>query len=163
MAGRRAGQGSFTAMKRWLAASEWVVRLALGAVFLLAGALKVGAPQDFADAVYAYRILPAPLINPLALGLPIFELVLGAALLVGWRRRAMALAAALLFLIFTLALLQAKVRGLEIECACFGPAVVASQFVTPLPRDAVLLLSAIFLYWRAEVRTSGPAEVKVGA
>jgi len=51
-------------MKRWLAVSEWVVRLALGAVFLLAGALKVGAPQDFADAVYAYRILPAPLINP---------------------------------------------------------------------------------------------------
>lgn len=53
------------------------ISLGLAAVFFYAGIDKLRDPLEFADSIAAFAILPATLISPLALGLPIFEVVCG--------------------------------------------------------------------------------------
>jgi uncharacterized membrane protein YphA (DoxX/SURF4 family) len=143
-------------MKALTRSAEIVLRLALGGLFLYAGASKFASPAAFADAIHAYRILPAALINPVALALPVFELMLGACLLVGWCLREMSLAAAFIGTVFLVAIVQARLRGLDLDCGCFGPNTWAViKAVPPLARDAVLLAGALFLRWRS--CADGPA------
>jgi uncharacterized membrane protein YphA (DoxX/SURF4 family) len=111
----------FVAMKflenRWFLL---VLRLALGGVFLYAGATKVTNPQAFADSIATFKMLPPQLLNILALGLPPFEILLGLMLISGWKARAASLALAGLSIVFGLALGQALIRRLEVDCGCFG-------------------------------------------
>ena len=140
------------AVRNWREACERFVRVGLGALFLWAGISKAMDPLAFADGVAAYRLLPGVLINSVALGLPVFEIVLGLGLISGWRQRLLALIASLLLLVFVAALLQANGRSLKIDCACFGEAVALEKLVPPLPRDVVLLAAAVALYARGRSR-----------
>src|SRR5436190_13970158 len=54
-----------------------LLRLGLGGLFVYAGALKVANPLAFADSVATFRLLPEALINPFALALPVYEMLLG--------------------------------------------------------------------------------------
>ncbi len=53
------------------------VSLAVAAVFIYAGIDKIRDPLQFADSIAAFAILPAVLINLLAMGLPPFEIACG--------------------------------------------------------------------------------------
>ncbi|MGA7872757.1 MAG: MauE/DoxX family redox-associated membrane protein, partial [Candidatus Binatus sp.] len=53
------------------------VSIAVAAVFIYAGVDKIRDPLQFADSIAAFAILPAVLINLLALGLPPFEIACG--------------------------------------------------------------------------------------
>ena len=64
----------------WLATAA---RLVLGGVFVVAGVLKVPDPAAAVRAVRAYRLLPEPLVAPVAFGLPVVEIAVGLALLLG--------------------------------------------------------------------------------
>ncbi len=97
-----------------------VLRLALGGVFLYAGTTKVINPQAFADSIATFKMLPPQLINIVALGLPPFEILLGLMLISGWKARAASLALAGLSIVFGIALGQALIRGLAVDCGCFG-------------------------------------------
>lgn len=130
---------------RWFLLS---LRLALGAVFLYSGYAKLGIPLDFADSITTFQVLPPELVNSVAMALPPFELLLGLMLVVGWRSRVAALAVALLSIVFGIALAQAILRGLPVDCGCFGsgkPSILTtwSSFV----RSLLLLGSASCLYW----------------
>ncbi|MCS6856468.1 MAG: hypothetical protein NZM37_02035 [Sandaracinaceae bacterium] len=111
--------------KKWLGevGGPWVVRIAqwtVGLVFLVAAIPKLADPAAFAKDVMRYHLLPEDFVGLFALSLPPVEAVVGAALLVGWRPRGAALVAMSLLVIFTVALLQAIFRGIDIECGCFG-------------------------------------------
>jgi putative oxidoreductase len=80
------------------------ITLVLAAVFVYAGAEKVGDSLQFADTIAAFAILPATLTNPLALSLPLFEIACGLLLLVRRTRRIGALAVILLCMVFFSAL-----------------------------------------------------------
>ena len=98
-----------------------VLRLGLGGLLVVAGALKLRAPGAFATEIANYQLFPA--VAPyLAAILPVLELVVGAALLVAPRawRRAAALAALALFVQFTVAVAAAYFRHINIDCGCFG-------------------------------------------
>jgi len=97
-----------------------VLRLALGGVFLYAGTTKVINPQPFADSIATFRMLPSQLINMVALGLPPLEILLGLMLVSGWKAHAASLTVAGLSIVFGLALGQALMRGLAVDCGCFG-------------------------------------------
>jgi putative oxidoreductase len=126
------------------------VALALAAVFIYAGAEKVGDPLQFADTIAAFAILPALFINVLALGLPPFEIVSGFLLLVPRTRRIGALAAIVLSLVFFLALLSALVRGLTLDCGCFGSGTPSrARMWTELGLDLLLLCSGLLIYLRS--------------
>ena len=102
---------------RWFVIS---LRVAVGGVFLYAGATKIANPLAFADSIATFQILPRHLLNVVALGLPPFEILLGVMLLTGVQTRLASLGITVLAIIFGVVLGQALVRGLHVDCGCFG-------------------------------------------
>lgn len=160
---------------RFASAAPWIstgARLVLGGVLVVAGALKVTDPQSSVVAVRAYRLLPAFLETIVGWGLPFAEIALGLLLLAGIATRAVAAATAILLLVFILAVVSAAVRGLSIDCGCFGGggevAPGQTAYGTELLRDVGLVLLALWLVWRprsrfaldgyASSRTNPPSE-----
>lgn len=97
-----------------------IARVALAAVFLAAGILKLRDPSGFADGIAGFQLVPVSLIIPLALGVPLFEILTGVGLLGRRFRSAGALAAAGLAAAFTVLYAAAWLRGLDVSCSCFG-------------------------------------------
>ena len=102
-------------------AVSWLLRLALGALLVVAGALKLVDPTAFAAEIVNYRLLPS-LAPWLAATLPVIEMTLGLLLMAGPRRwrRAATLAALALLGVFTVAVGQVVARGINVSCGCFG-------------------------------------------
>lgn len=121
----------------------------VGAVLVWASLDKIAYPDRFADIVHEYDMLPATLINAFALTMPMVEFVTGAALILGVWRRAAGLLAAGLCLMFMVAIAQAILRGLEVECGCFDVSGMSSTKAgwDLFMRDAGLLLAAAWV-WR---------------
>ena len=95
-------------------------RFVLGMVFVTAAIPKVAKPELFAAAIEAYEMLPTAVVNLLAVFLPWLELVCGILLIAGARLRpAAAISGGMLFL-FIVAIVSAVLRGLHIDCGCFG-------------------------------------------
>jgi uncharacterized membrane protein YphA (DoxX/SURF4 family) len=126
-----------------------VGRLVLAVVFVVAGVLKLPDPAAAVRAVRAYQLLPEPLVAPVAFGLPVLEIAVGLALLLGVFVRTAAIAAAVLLVVFLGGVGSAWARGLQIDCGCFGNGgeVAAGQTAYPLEllRDGALLLIALAL------------------
>ena len=124
-------------------------RIVVGGVFVVAGALKLPDPAAAVRAVRAYRLLPEPLVAPVAFGLPAVEIAIGLALLVGVFVRTAAIASSVLLVVFLVGVGSAWARGLQIDCGCFGNGgeVAAGQTAYPaeVARDAVLLIMALAL------------------
>ena len=125
----------------------WALRLALGALFVVTGVLKLGDPTAFAIEIHNYQLFPwlAPV---LAATLPAVEIVVGAALLAGPRAwlRAGALASAGLMVVFTVAVGSAVVRGINISCGCFGAGSGPVTLMTVV-RDVGLLGASVGLLY----------------
>jgi putative oxidoreductase len=96
------------------------ISLAIGVTFIYAGADKLREPLQFADSIAAFALLPAVLINLMALTLPPFEIACGLLMLTPRTRRVAALALTLTAVMFFLALVSALARGLTLDCGCFG-------------------------------------------
>jgi len=94
-------------------------RVALGGVFILAAVGKIAGPQDFAQAVAGYRILPLSAVNLFAIIVPWLELLVGLSLWSGILIRSGVAVAAALNVMFIVAAASAMARGLNIECGCF--------------------------------------------
>ena len=108
----------------WLT-SRWVVRggqIVIGVVFAWAGLAKLGDLGAFAAQIHNFRILPVALENIVAITLPWIELVAALALILGIRARPAAFLATGLLAVFTVAIVLAVARSLDIECGCFGTA-----------------------------------------
>ena len=67
------------------------------------GVLKVPDPAAAVRAVRAYQLLPEPLVAPVAFGLPVLEIAVGLALLLGVFVRTAAIASAVLLVVFLVA------------------------------------------------------------
>lgn len=143
MAGVRWSRGSAAP---WLATAA---RLVLGGVFVVAGALKMPDPAAAVRAVRAYQLLSELLVAPVAFGLPVLEIAVGLALLLGVFVRTAAIAAAVLLVVFLTGVGSAWARGLQIDCGCFGNGgeVAAGDTAYPLEilRDGALLFLALAL------------------
>ena len=97
-----------------------VVRMALGATMLYAGVLKLLEPSQALRAVQAYRILPPAIDDIVAYGLPLLEMAVGALLLLGLGTRPAAWITSGLMVVFIAGVASAWIRGLSIDCGCFG-------------------------------------------
>ncbi len=127
----------------------FVLRVALGAVFLAAGLLKVSHPEFLAATIAAFRILPEAVIAPLAVALPYFEMILGGYLIVGLFTRVAALVAAAQLAAFAAAIASVVVRGIPTSCGCFGPSDTAPASWVDVARDLALAAVAILIALRA--------------
>jgi uncharacterized membrane protein YphA (DoxX/SURF4 family) len=81
---------------------------------------KIGDPVVFAGQIHNFRILPLSGENLVAMVLPWIELTAALALLLGIRARAGAVLTTVLLAVFTVAVISALARGLNVECGCFG-------------------------------------------
>lgn len=129
-----------------------LARLILGVVLVVAGGLKVTSPLVSARAVRAFQILPYDLAGYVGYALPVVEILVGLLLVVGLFTRLSAVVGGLLMLAFIIGISSAWIRGLSIDCGCFGGggAVAAPQtkYVADLLRDAGLVACAVWLVAR---------------
>jgi thiol-disulfide isomerase/thioredoxin/uncharacterized membrane protein YphA (DoxX/SURF4 family) len=131
---------------RAMVSTYLAARLLLGGVLVVVGAIKALDSQATLVAVDAYQLLPAALVTPVAAALPWVELTLGAALLAGYAVRVAAAATGALLVGFLVALIQAKARGLAIDCGCFGAGGPgAGVRWWDIARDLPLLAGAVWL------------------
>jgi hypothetical protein len=118
----------------------------VGIVFVRTGATKLRDPIGTRIAVLDYRLIPARAAGIAALGLGAAELLVGLGLLAGLASAA--LGGVVLLALFSGAAASALVRGLDIDCHCFGegeklsPATVSRNAALAAPLLAGLLLGA---------------------
>jgi hypothetical protein len=130
--------------------------VALAAVFAAAAVPKILAPHDFAVAVFRYQIAPYALINGVALVLPWLELVTAVALLLPRFARPAALLMLAMLGVFTVALVAAVARGIDIACGCFSLKAGAAHMTwLNILRNLALLAMAAFC-----LRASRPVTVR---
>lgn len=123
-----------------------VSRWAVAGVFAYAGFQKFADPQAFADSIASFAILPHRLVNLAALFLPPFEVVLALAVVSGYQRRPALLGLVGLLAVFMGALVSAQVRGLAIDCGCFGSEAPSSSAAwRALLRDIPLMSAVLWL------------------
>ena|SRR3972149_3211987 len=104
-----------------------IFRLILGIVFIIASFDKIISPADFASSIRNYRILPLSVINIMALIMPWLELFCGIFLILGVFIRTSSFLILLMLIVFSIAILSAILRGLDIDCGCFKNSVMASK------------------------------------
>jgi uncharacterized membrane protein YphA (DoxX/SURF4 family) len=142
-------------MPAWIST---VARIVVGGVLLVAGTLKAVDPQGSVRAVRAYELLPQGAATLVGWGLPFLEIVLGVLLLAGIAVRPAAVVTAALLVVLILAVASVAVRGLSIDCGCFGGGgpVPAGQtaYAAEIARDLGLLAAAIWLVARPQSRLS---------
>jgi uncharacterized membrane protein YphA (DoxX/SURF4 family) len=141
---------SWPGLRPWLGT---LVRLGLAAVWLFAGAAKVGDLAGSGRAVNAYQVMPFDVARIIGAALPFVEITLGLLLLVGFATRVVAAISSALLLVFIAGISSAWARGLSIDCGCFGSGgqLAAGQspsYAPEIARDiGFLVLAAFLLIW----------------
>jgi putative oxidoreductase len=95
-------------------------RIVLGGLFVYAGAVKALAPLDFAQDIRNYDLVGPSLSFMAAVVLPWLEILAGAFLIAGVWKRGAALIISALLVFFVALIVVTMVRGLDIDCGCFG-------------------------------------------
>jgi len=94
-------------------------RVILGVILIYASIDKIVHPAEFAKAIGNYNVLPFGLENLLGIVLPILELLVGICLVFGIMLDGSAIITAGMMTVFIIALSQAMIRGIDINCGCF--------------------------------------------
>ena len=99
-----------------------ILRIYLALIFVLSGIEKINDLNGFAQSIENYKILPVALVNIAAITIPWIEVVAGTLLLFGIYIKENSLIILVLLIIFTIALIIALAKGLNINCGCQGAA-----------------------------------------
>lgn len=135
----------------WKSWSYAMVRVGLALSFLVAGIIKIQDPMTFAVTIDAFGILPGTLVLPVAVFLPVLEII-GAVALIFDIRGSLGLIT-LMILMFIAVLGYGMHMGLDIDCGCYGPGDLEGEAYAgirgALWRDLIMLGCAGTLYlWR---------------
>ena len=121
-----------------------VLRIALGAIFVYSAWSKLKDSWAlFAMAVDSYQVLPLWGVQWVARTLPWVELIIGVLLIVGRWMRVAAVGCSLLLLVFFGLMVRAHLKGMEINCGCFGPGEAISW--RTLLRDGAMVAGSLLL------------------
>lgn len=138
-----------------------LVRIALSAIFLWSGISKLMAPKEFALIIDAYGLMPEVWILPLAIILPLLEMVFGLGLLLDIRGSLAGITG--LLMLFVAILSYGIWLGLDIDCGCFGPQDPESEAFHSLRpalyRDFVMIVGVLYLYFWRYYRSIMPARM----
>ena len=129
-----------------------IVDVIVAGIFIYAGAIKVLDPVQFANDIDNYKMLPWPVSVALAFYLPWLEIFCALGLVFRFLYRGALLILSASIVVFTLATIAAKVRGLDITCGCFGHASQNWSFPAHLITNLAILATLLLLSFKA---TSG--------
>ena len=121
------------------------IRTIVGFVFIFAAVSKVSEPEEFARAISNYKLLPIYLINILAIVLPWIEICAGILLVFGISVKENSAILSGLLLVFIIAIAISLVRGLNIDCGCFGTTGGTKVGIQKLLENFGLLLLGLIL------------------
>lgn len=133
------------------------ILLLLGTVFAAAGVSKLLSPDPFRNTLR--KLVPAALVGPVSIGIPVQELLLAMWLITGVAPREAAAVAVVVLLGFTSILLKMWRRGMS-GCGCFGEA--ADSAPSGIARNVVLIALALCVALPAQP-IDGPWSAGVGA
>jgi len=115
-------------------------RVALGALFIFSGYVKLNDPQAFAFAIKGFKLVENhDLISQATFSIPWTELIIGALLVLGLYTRAAAGAMLLMLAVFTGAIVSVIARDIDTTCGCFGNFLGSKIDGSAVLRNAVLL------------------------
>lgn len=144
--------------------SVWFYRLArwvISILFIWAGYTKLSDPQAFSVIIRDFGIVPELSVMPIAVILPVLEIVAAIGLVIDMRG-SLAVITVLLAL-FILILGYGIWLGLDIDCGCFGPGGPESRAYNGLRsvlyRDLAMMAAVFYLYfWRFRQTAHAQAE-----
>jgi uncharacterized membrane protein YphA (DoxX/SURF4 family)/thiol-disulfide isomerase/thioredoxin len=128
-----------------------LLRIALSAVFAVAGVTKLLDQKDTRDAVKNFGA-PQLLVPALSFLLPIAELLTASGLLFVQTIRPSALAALLMLSVFVIAISVNLARGRTHDCHCFGQLHSRPLGWPTLVRNLIFALGASIVLWQAQTR-----------
>jgi putative oxidoreductase len=129
-----------------------ILDFVLAGIFIYAGALKAFDPVQFANDIDNYKILPWPISVALAYYLPWLEIFCAVGLVFRFLYRGALSILTASIVIFTLATIAAKVRGLDITCGCFGHASQHWSFPSHLATNVAILAALLALGFSSRLR-----------
>lgn len=123
-----------------------VLRVLLSAVFIMAAIPKILDPAGFALDISHYDTLPRFSVNLIAITLPWVEALIAVSLISGFMDRGGVLLTNLLMVAFLVLTGQAWMRGLDIDCGCFGHAGAREAVSKAFLRDVFFIFWSVLLF-----------------
>ncbi len=122
------------------------VRIGVAFIFIFSGIEKISNPSAFSDAITNYRLFPLFSVNLIAIFIPWLELFAGVLILFGFwvKENTVIINALLAMFIFIIAL--ALIRGLDINCGCFGTKYVQKVGFLKIGENILLMFVTYILY-----------------
>jgi uncharacterized membrane protein YphA (DoxX/SURF4 family) len=108
-------------LKRLFFGSPWLycaTRVLLGGIFIWAGGVKLINPRAFARTLSGWGLVPDELLVPVAIGLPVIEILAGLGLVFDIRGSLKAILG--LLLMFLAVLGYGIMSNLNVDCGCFS-------------------------------------------
>ncbi|MBN1397020.1 MAG: DoxX family membrane protein [Bacteroidetes bacterium] len=96
------------------------IRLTLGVIFVISSLDKIADPDAFTLSILNYKVIGFGLATATATILPPLELICGLGLILGIYPRSSAFLITAMLVIFTIMVISALIRGLDISCGCFS-------------------------------------------
>lgn len=142
-----------TSVKPRISNIVWrILDFVLAGIFIYAGALKVFDPVQFASDIDNYKILPWPVCVALAFYLPWLEIFCALGLVFRFLYSGALAILGTSIVVFTLAIIAAKVRGLDITCGCFGHASQHWSFPSHLATNLAIFAGLLLLGFSNRLR-----------
>lgn len=123
-----------------------LLRIIVGGVFIWASVTKIADPLAFAQDVRNYRLVGQTLSFVTAIILPWVELIAGVCLIIGVFPRSSALLISGLLVFFIVLVAITMVRGLDVDCGCFGTFSRKADLGLILEDSLWLIMSLILLF-----------------
>ncbi len=132
-------------------------RIVVGVLFIISGFIKLNDPVGFSfklEEYFSEPVLNLPWLEPHALGIALFvvilEVLLGVALLVGFRLKLTRWILLAMIVFFTFLTLYSAVTGKVTDCGCFGDALKLTPWQS-FYKDVVLLVLILILFWGKDI------------
>jgi uncharacterized membrane protein YphA (DoxX/SURF4 family) len=122
------------------------LQVALAGVFLYSAYAKITDLYTFGEILRSYGIVPDALIKPLAVGVPLLELLFGIGLIIPQTARVSAVVIGLLSMFFMIALVANWGKVLPYGCGCFGPSEAKPVGWLDVGKDVLFLAMAIGIF-----------------
>ncbi|CAN5412342.1 hypothetical protein BH10BAC5_BH10BAC5_18630 [soil metagenome] len=124
------------------------LRVLIGIVFIFSSLSKLLSQEDFAKAIYNYRMLPDGFVNLAAIILPALEFICGICLIAGIWTKGSSFWVIVMLLVFQAGLISAYARGLDIHCGCFSLETSGSKsdILARIVEDVFLLIGSFIIF-----------------
>ncbi len=133
-----------------------IFRFVVGALFIFSGAIKLNDPLGFSyklEEYFAPDVLNLPFLEslalPIALVVVIAEILLGIALLIGFKRKWTVWLLLAMIVFFTFLTFYSAYFNKVTDCGCFGDAIPLTPWES-FTKDLILLVMILWLTWRKE-------------